>query len=78
MGCDNLIAIKGRRRCSKCGKRYNYYYSKKQNETEHIKYKGKEENASLATNVKILSMYSYEVTVNCPECGEEEKFIYTD
>ena len=73
-----MIQVKGRRRCSKCGKRYNYYYAKQVNETEKVKYKGKEENASLATSVKVLSMYSYEVIVNCPECGEEEKFIYTD
>ncbi|MBP1926952.1 transcriptional regulator NrdR family protein [Sedimentibacter acidaminivorans] len=72
-----MIKVKGRRKCLKCGKRYNYYYAK-QEEVGKVKYKGKEENASLATNVKILSMYSYEVTVNCPECGEEEKFIYTD
>jgi len=73
-----MIKVKGRRKCSKCGKRYNYYYAKQADETEKVKYKGKEENASLATNVKVLSMYSYEVTVNCPECGAEEKFIYTD
>jgi len=78
MGCDNVIAIKGRKKCTKCGKRYNYYYSKAKNDSEKLKYKGKEENASLAKDVKILSMYSYEVTVLCPECGEEEKFIYTD
>jgi len=35
-------------------------------------------NASLAKEVKVLSMYSYEVTVDCPECGTEETFIYTD
>lgn len=69
-----MIEVKGRRKCLKCGKRYNYYYSK----NEQVKYKGKEENASMATDVKVLSMYSYEVTVNCPECGEEEHFIYTD
>lgn len=73
-----MIKVKGRRKCSKCGKRYNYYYAKREDDTEKVKYKGKEENASLATDVKVLSMYSYEVTVNCPECGEEEKFIYTD
>jgi len=73
-----VIQVKGRKKCSKCGKRYNYYYAKQEEDAEKVKYKGKEENASLATNVKVLSMYSYEVTVNCPECGEEEKFIYTD
>ena len=73
-----MIRVKGRRKCSKCGKRYNYYYAKREDDAEKVKYKGKEENASLATNVKVLSMYSYEVTVNCPECGVEEKFIYTD
>jgi RNase P subunit RPR2 len=73
-----MIKVKGRRKCSKCGKRYNYYYAKTEDETDKVKYKGKEENASLATNVKVLSMYSYEVTVDCPECGKEERFIYTD
>lgn len=73
-----MFKVKGRRKCSKCGKRYNYYYAKKEEDVKKIKYKGKEENGSLATNVKVLSMYSYEVTVNCPECGEEEKFICTD
>ena len=73
-----MIAIKGRRKCSKCGKRYNYVYSKGADAEKKVKYKGKDANASIATNIKILSIYSYEVTVNCPECGEEEVFIYTD
>lgn len=73
-----MLSVKGRRKCAGCGKRYNYYYSKADDDTRKVKYKGKEENASLATSVKVLSMYSYEVTVNCPECGQEEKFIYTD
>jgi DNA-directed RNA polymerase subunit M/transcription elongation factor TFIIS len=71
-----MIAIKGRRKCTSCGKRYNYIYSKG-TDTE-VTYKGKDANASVATNVRILSIYSYEVTVNCPECGNEETFIYTD
>lgn len=73
-----MLKIKGRRKCANCGKRYNYYYSKAKKDTEKVKYKGKDENASEATSVKILSMSSCEVTVNCPECGFEEKFIYTD
>jgi len=73
-----MIAIKGRRKCESCGKRYNYYYAKGEGSEKKGKFKGKEENGSLATSVKILSIYSYEVTVNCPECGLEEKFIYTD
>ncbi|MGB4437811.1 MAG: hypothetical protein WBJ13_01010 [Sedimentibacter sp.] len=73
-----MIAIKGRRKCDNCGKRYYYYYAKGQDAEKKAKFKGKEENGSLATDVKILSIYSYEVTVNCPECGFEEKFIYTD
>lgn len=72
-----MIKVKGRRKCANCGKRYNYYYSKGE-DSDKVKYKGKEENASLATNVKVLAMYSYEVTVNCPECGVEEVFIYTE
>lgn len=73
-----MISVKGRRKCAACGKRYNYYYSKSTGGKNEVKYKGKEENASMASDVKVLSMYSYEVTVNCPECGAEEKFIYTD
>lgn len=70
-----MIKIKARRKCENCGKRYNFYYSKGK---DKLTYKGKEENASEATKVKVLSMYSYEVTVNCPECGTEEVFIYTE
>ncbi len=73
-----MITVKGRRKCSNCGKRYNYYYSKVQDADKKIKYKGKDENASECTNVKVLSVYTYEVTVNCPECGFEEVFVYTD
>ncbi|MEL7648496.1 MAG: hypothetical protein AAGU76_10415 [Sedimentibacter sp.] len=73
-----MIAIKGRRKCTNCGKRYNYTYAKGEDSEKRAKYKGKDSNASVATNVKILSIYSYEVTVNCPECGFEETFIYTD
>lgn len=73
-----MITIKGRRKCSNCGKRYNYYYGKTEKDAEKVKYKGKEENASLAYNVKVMSVYSYELTVNCPECGFEETFVYTD
>lgn len=73
-----MLTVKGRRKCYNCGKRYNYYYSKIQDEDKKLKYKGKDENASECTNVKVLSVYTYEVTVNCPECGFEEVFVYTD
>ena len=73
-----MIAIKGRRKCTNCGKRYSYIYAKGEDAEKKVKYKGKDENANVATNVKILSIYSYEVTVNCPECGFEEVFIYTE
>ena len=73
-----MIAIKGRRKCDNCGKRYNYYYAKGPEAEKKVKFKGKDENASEATKVKVLSIYTYEVTVNCPECGKEEVFIYTD
>lgn len=73
-----MIAIKGRRKCTNCGKRYNYIYAKGEDAEKKVKYKGKDENANVATNVKILSIYSYELTVNCPECGFEEVFIYTE
>jgi DNA-directed RNA polymerase subunit M/transcription elongation factor TFIIS len=73
-----MLTVKGRRKCDNCGKRYNYYYSKIQDEDKKLKYKGKDENASECTNVKVLSVYTYEVTVNCPECGFEEVFVYTD
>ena len=72
-----MITVKGRRKCGNCSKRYNYYYSKGNN-IDKVKYKGKDENASQATNIKVLSMYSYEVTVNCPECGKEETFTHTE
>lgn len=73
-----MIAVKGRRKCANCGKRYNYYYAKGPASEKKVKYKGKDENASQCTNVKILSVNSCEVTVNCPECGFEEIFVYTD
>lgn len=73
-----MIAIKGRRKCANCGKRYNYYYAKGLDAEKKVKYKGKDENASQCTHVKVLSINSYEVTVNCPECEFEETFVYTD
>ncbi len=73
-----MISVKGRRKCESCGKRYNYYYSKGSEAEKKVRYKGKDENASQCTDVKVLSMYSYKVTVNCPECGAEETFVYTD
>lgn len=69
-----MIKIRARRKCPHCKKRYYYYYSSSDREKV---FKGKDENGSLASSVKVLSMFSYEVTVNCPECGEEETFIYT-
>ncbi|WP_326906787.1 hypothetical protein [Sedimentibacter sp. MB31-C6] len=73
-----MLAIRGRRKCTNCGKRYNWYYAKKEEDTKKVKYKGKNENASVASNVKILSANSCEITVYCPECEFEEKFIYND
>lgn len=73
-----MIAIKGRRKCSNCGKRYNYTYAKDETALKKAKFKGKEENLSTVTNVKVLSMHTYEVTASCPECSFEETFIYTD
>lgn len=73
-----MIAIKGRRKCENCGKRYYYTYAKGEDAQKKAKFKGKDENTSECTNVKVLSAYSYEVTVNCPECGFEEVFVYTD
>jgi ArsR family metal-binding transcriptional regulator len=73
-----MIAIKGRRRCENCGKKYYYTYSKGEDAKNKAKFKGKDENSSECTNVKVLSVYSYEVTVNCPACGIEETFMYTD
>lgn len=73
-----MIAVKGRRKCESCGKRYNYYYAKGAEAEQKVRYKGKDENSSQCTDVKVLSMYSYEVTVNCPECGAAETFVYTD
>lgn len=73
-----MIAIKGRRRCENCGKKYYYTYAKGEDAKKKAKFKGKDENASECTNVKVLSIYTYEVTVNCPACGIEETFIYTD
>jgi len=73
-----MFKVKGRRKCDSCGKRYNYYYTVGDKDAGKVKYKGKNENASLASDVKILSMNSCMVTVNCPECGFEEKFVYTE
>ena len=73
-----MIAIKGRRRCENCGKKYYYTYAKGEDAKKKAKFKGKDENSSECTNVKVLSIYSYEVTVNCPACGTEETFMYTD
>jgi DNA-directed RNA polymerase subunit M/transcription elongation factor TFIIS len=73
-----MIAIKGRRRCENCGKKYYYTYAKGEEASKKAKFKGKDENASQCTDVKILSMHSYKVTVICPGCGKEEIFIYTD
>lgn len=73
-----MIAIKGRRKCLKCSKRYNWYYSKTNKDIDKVKFKGKEENSCNAKSIKIMSVNNYEVSLNCPECGAEEKFIYTD
>jgi DNA-directed RNA polymerase subunit M/transcription elongation factor TFIIS len=73
-----MIAVKGRRKCTNCGKRYNYTYSKGKAASKKAKFKGKYENLSTVTNVKVLSINTYEVTANCPECGFEETFIYND
>jgi len=73
-----MLAMRGRKKCANCGKRYNWYYGKNKEDTKKVKYKGKEENASEAANVKVLSLNSCEVTINCPECGFEEKIIYTE
>jgi DNA-directed RNA polymerase subunit M/transcription elongation factor TFIIS len=73
-----MIAIKGRRRCDSCGKKYYYTYAKGDDAKKKAKFKGKDDNASECTNVKVLSAYSYEITVSCPACQTEEVFIYTD
>ncbi len=73
-----MIAIKGRRKCANCGKRYNYSYVKGEEASKKAKFKGKEENLSTVTNVKVLSVHTFEVTATCPECGYEEVFIYND
>lgn len=73
-----MIAIKGRRKCANCGKRYNYTYAKGEKASKKAKFKGKEENLSTITNVKVLSIHTYEVTTICPECSLEEIFIYND
>jgi DNA-directed RNA polymerase subunit RPC12/RpoP len=70
--------MRGRKKCASCGKRYNWYYSKSDEGMKKVKFKGKEENSCLATSAKVLSANSCEVTVNCPECGAEEKIIYTE
>ncbi len=73
-----MIAIKGRRKCANCGKRYNYSYAKGEEASKKAKFKGKKENLSTVTNVIVLSVHTYEVTATCPECGFEEIFIYND
>ena len=73
-----MIAIKGRRRCENCGKKYYYTYAKGEDASKKAKFKGKDDNASECTNVRVLSMQSFEITVNCPGCGSEEIFIYND
>jgi len=73
-----MIAIKGRRRCENCGKKYYYTYAKGEAAQNKAKFKGKDENYSECKNVKILSANSYEITVACPQCEFEEVFIYTD
>lgn len=60
-------------------KKYYYTYAKGgETAQKKAKFKGKDENASECTNVKVLSINSYEITVNCPGCRTEEVFIYTD
>jgi DNA-directed RNA polymerase subunit M/transcription elongation factor TFIIS len=73
-----MIAVKGRRKCTNCGKRYNYTYAKGEEASRKVKFKGKEENLSTVTKVTVLSMHTYEVTAVCPECGYEEVFLYND
>ncbi len=73
-----MIAVKGRRKCSNCGKRYNYSYAKGKEASEKAKFKGKDENLSTVTNVKVLSINTCEITATCPECGFEEVFVYND
>lgn len=73
-----MIAIKGRRKCTNCGKRYNYTYAKGEEASKKTKFKGKDENLSTVTSVKVLSINTYEITANCPECGFEEVFVYND
>ena len=73
-----MIAIKGRRRCENCGKKYYYTYARGEDASKKAKFKGKDDNASECTNVRVLSMQSFEITVNCPGCGIEEIFIYND
>lgn len=73
-----MIAVKGRRKCENCCKRYNYTYAIGEEASKKAKFKGKDENLSTVTNVKVLSIHTYEVTARCPECGFEEIFIYND
>lgn len=73
-----MLTIKGRKKCSNCKKRYNFYYAKTENDERKVKYKGNESNEAQIINVKILSLYSYEITAKCPECNKTETFIYTD
>ena len=62
----------------KLRKRYNFSYAKGDEALKKTKYKGKEENLSTVTNVKVLSIHAYEVTARCPECDFEEIFVYND
>ena len=55
-----MIAVKGRRKCANCGKRYNYTYAKGEEASRKVKFKGKEENLSTVTKVTVLSMHTYE------------------
>lgn len=73
-----MLAIKGRRKCANCGKRYNWYYAKQSSDIQDVKFKGKEDNSCIAKDIKVMSQSSYEVKLNCPECDIEDTFIYTD
>lgn len=74
-----MVALRGRRKCSKCGKKYGWYYAKPNtDEYDKVKYKGKSDNACIADEIKILSRNSSEVRLHCPECGEVEIFVHTE
>ena len=57
-----MIAVKGRRKCANCGKRYNYTYAKGDEASKKATFKGKDENLSTVTNVKVLSMGVYHIS----------------